>query len=344
VRVRRYRENSIRSYGVNPWSPNLLITLREDLMWLGNERIALLLRLRAIWQQWQVTRSKAIGSDISDAQKLQLGTTIGDIDSNILDMSELDEDPSKIKDELETRFEELTEGSGLRVTTGEAGGTTVEGIPEDKALESENKSLWDRVRYEQKIAQLLDSIEILLDTLVDLKQKNEATRERINDKWQKLIGYKTPNPEATDGNYTPKHPIYSPYDKWLGSPRAVKPLDDPRMEEQFGPSRVLRGRDKRVGAVAWPAPDRRTCRRYPTSTSRSQNDCAFTKQAQFPVARKDYPRFLWLPIEASSFQSVRIFESGASFAPSHDRFRPRYTHRGTKMRRDYVGSHPSSCG
>jgi hypothetical protein len=247
VRAQRYRENSIRSYGVNPWSPNLLITLHEDLMWLGNERIALLLRLRAIWQQWEVTRSKAIGSDISDAQKPQLGTTIGDIDNNILDMPELDEDPSKIKDELETRFEELTGGSGLRVTTGEAGGEiTVESLPEDKALESQNKSLWDQVRYETKITQLLDSIEVLLDTLLDLKEKNEATRERISDKWQKLIGYKTPNPEVTDGNYTPKHPIYSPYDKWLGSPRAVRPLDDPRMEEQFGPSRVLRGRDQAV--------------------------------------------------------------------------------------------------
>ena len=59
--------------------------------------------------------------------------------------------------------------------------------------------------------------------------------------------------------------------------------------------------------------------------------------SQFPAARKDYPRFLWSLIEASSFQSVRVFESGAWFAPSHDRFRPRSTHRGAKMRRDYVG-------
>jgi hypothetical protein len=216
-------------------------------MYLGNERIALLVRLRAIWQQWEVARSSAIGSDISNGQRPRLGTTVGDFNSDILNLPELDEDPSKIKDELQTRFDQLTGGSGLRVTTGEAGGIEVESIPEDKALDSQTKSLWDQVRYEQKISDLLDGIEVLLDTLIALKERNDATRQRINDKWQKLIGYKTPNPEATDGTYTPKHPIYSPYDQWLGRPRATKPLDDPRMDgEQFGPSGVMRGRDQAV--------------------------------------------------------------------------------------------------
>ena len=247
LRNQRERENSIRAYGVNPWAPNLLVNLHADLMYLGNERIALLVRLRAIWQQWEVTRSSAIGSDISNGQRPRLGTTVGDFNSDILNLPELDEDPAKLKDELQTRFDQLTGGSGLRVTTGEAGGIEVDSIPEDKALQSETKSLWERVEYEQKISQLLDGIEVLLDYLTALKEKNDATRQRINDKWLKLIGAKTPNPEATDGTYAPKHPIYTPYDQWLGRPRSTKPLDDPRVDgEQFGPSGVMRGRDQAV--------------------------------------------------------------------------------------------------
>jgi hypothetical protein len=60
-----------------------------------------------------------------------------------------------------------------------------------------------------------------------------------------------PNPDAEVGGYVPKHPLGDPWSDFLRRPQVFDPAVDPRLEEAYGPSGVLKQRDQAVD----PGPD-----------------------------------------------------------------------------------------
>jgi len=220
-------------------SPGFLWRVKSEWLRLrdNNSRLSLeLSSLEDLLHQFQSESNKGAGVTAPTHQPdPRLGSTTGD-----WQLPAWQEEPAEtdLIDELNRRMFENLPGTGVRLPGNPAFDDDKGKDPTKPASEKES---WESLKWIKESNRQLESYLINLHELLkELKRHNELWRQvdKVREQIEKEKA-KLPNPEETDGNWVPKHPLDDPYTTRLRHPKTGNPLDDPdRGDGTSGPSNI----------------------------------------------------------------------------------------------------------